>query len=200
MLEILAYSIGIMYTPGPANLIGLKSGIHHQGRAHLGFFMGIASAMLLLFLLFGYVGLRLIPQSLLPILTLAGCLYIVYIAVKIMRARITVADDAPSTRPLSYSNGLLMQLLNPKSLAATLPITTIQFPMQHITGSAIAVWSLILAVLAFGAPFSYALLGERIGKHIRNPTYFRLLNVLMAGLLIAVALEMGYTQWLRVAA
>ncbi len=37
MADIFAYAIGIMYTPGPINLLGLSSGLNKQTRSHLGF-------------------------------------------------------------------------------------------------------------------------------------------------------------------
>lgn len=194
MLEIFAYAIGIMYTPGPINLLGLQSGINNKTTAHLGFFAGVASAMLLLFLLLGYVGIELIPAKILPVLSFAGCLYILYIAVRIAKTQVNFDNQTTSTKPLTFSNGLFMQLLNPKALAATLPITTIQFPAAGIAGSSIVLWSCILALLAFGAPASYSLAGQAIGKHMTHATYFKIINLLMAALLVVVAVDIAVTQ------
>lgn len=56
MLEIVAYALGVMYTPGPVNLLGLNAGLNGQARTSLGFFVGVGAAMLTLFLIFGWVG------------------------------------------------------------------------------------------------------------------------------------------------
>jgi threonine/homoserine/homoserine lactone efflux protein len=192
MLAICAYAIGIMYTPGPINLLGLNSGIHGNARHHIGFFAGVACAMFILFILLGFLGLSLLDPVVIPYLSLAGCSYIFYIACKLLRGSVTFSESKPQTGVLTFWNGLLMQLLNPKALVATLPIATIQFPAVGITGSAIVFWSLLLALLAFGAPASYSLLGIVMGKRIENPRYFKNFNLLMSGLLVYVSLSLGY--------
>lgn len=195
MLEIFLYAIGIMYTPGPVNLLGLKSGMDNSVKSHFGFFVGIGSAMLILFLVLGYAGLAFIPTSALPVISVAGCLYILYIAVKIAFTNVALNQEKTQKKPLSYANGLFIQLLNPKGLAATLPITTIQFPAANVSGIGIFYVSFALAVLAVGAPASYALLGRTIGTHIENPKYFKIFNLIMAGLLVFVAIDMAPKQF-----
>lgn len=191
MADIFAYAIGIMYTPGPINLLGLSSGLNKQTRSHLGFFIGVGSAMFILFVLLGYLGLQVINPQFLPYVSLIGCGYILYIAWKVAKAKVQV-NDTSADASLSFFDGLFMQLLNPKALVATLPIATIQFPSADITGAAIVFWSLILAILAFGAPTSYSLAGLMLGKQVSRPGVFSVFNKLMAILLVYVALMIAY--------
>ncbi|WP_199528765.1 LysE family transporter [Pseudoalteromonas sp. bablab_jr010] len=191
MADIFAYAIGIMYTPGPINLLGLSSGLNKQTRSHLGFFIGVGSAMFILFVLLGYLGLQVINPQFLPYVSLIGCGYILYIAWKVAKAKVQV-NDASADASLSFFDGLFMQLLNPKALVATLPIATIQFPSADITGAAIVFWSFILAILAFGAPTSYSLAGLVLGKQVSRPGVFNVFNKLMAVLLVYVALMIAY--------
>ncbi|TMO42657.1 MULTISPECIES: LysE family transporter [unclassified Pseudoalteromonas] len=191
MADIFAYAIGIMYTPGPINLLGLGSGLNKQTRSHLGFFIGVGSAMFILFVLLGYLGLQVINPQFLPYVSLIGCGYILYIAWKVAKAKVQVSDTSADAS-LSFFDGLFMQLLNPKALVATLPIATIQFPSADITGAAIVFWSLILAILAFGAPTSYSLAGLVLGKQVSRPGVFNVFNKLMAVLLVYVALMIAY--------
>ncbi|MCZ4250175.1 MULTISPECIES: LysE family translocator [Pseudoalteromonas] len=191
MADIFAYAIGIMYTPGPINLLGLSSGLNKQTRSHLGFFIGVGSAMFILFVLLGYLGLQVINPQFLPYVSLIGCGYILYIAWKVAKAKVQVSDTSADAS-LSFFDGLFMQLLNPKALVATLPIATIQFPSADITGAAIVFWSLILAILAFGAPTSYSLAGLMLGKQVSRPGVFNMFNKLMAILLVYVALMIAY--------
>lgn len=194
MYDILAYAIGVMYTPGPINLLGLHSGINRQTRSHVGFFMGVGLAMFILFVLLSFVGLKVINPQVLPFVTLAGCGYILYVAYKVLGSQVELNNSEHRPSQLSFQDVLLMQLLNPKALLATLPITTIQFPHAGIHGSAMVIWSALLALLAFGAPTSYSLAGLSLGKRIHNPNYFKLFNRLMAGLLVYVALSIAYSQ------
>ncbi len=192
MLAIFAYAFGIMYTPGPINLLGLHSGLNQRTRSHLGFFGGVACAMFLLFVLLGFVGLQLINPHILPVISLLGCGYILYIAWKVGSASVQIHREQPQAAALSFKDGIIMQLLNPKALVATLPIATIQFPSAGIVGAQIIVWSLLLALLAFGAPTSYSLLGAALGKRIENPRYFKVFNRVMAALLVYVSLSIAY--------
>jgi len=89
MADIFAYAIGIMYTPGPINLLGLSSGLNKQTRSHLGFFIGVGSAMFILFVLLGYLGLQVINPQFLPYVSLIGCGYILYIAWKGRKSKST---------------------------------------------------------------------------------------------------------------
>jgi len=94
MADIFAYAIGIMYTPGPINLLGLSSGLNKQTRSHLGFFIGVGSAMFILFVLLGYLGLQVINPQFLPYVSLIGCGYILYIAWKVAKAKVQVSDTS----------------------------------------------------------------------------------------------------------
>jgi threonine/homoserine/homoserine lactone efflux protein len=192
MLEIFAYAIGVMYTPGPINLLGLRSGINGNARDHIGFFIGVGCAMFLLFVFLGFVGLSIIRPVLLPYISLIGCSYILYIAWKVAKSSINIAEKGVNIEVLSFWNGLVLQLLNPKALIATLPIATLQFPAVGISGIAIVFWSAVLALLAFGAPSSYSVVGMIMGRRIDNLRYFKVFNFAMSGLLIGVAISIGY--------
>lgn len=192
MIEIFAYAIGVMYTPGPVNLLGLNSGLNGHAKASTGYYFGVGSAMLLLFMSFGWLGSAMIGRDGLIIISVLGCGYITTLAIKILKASVTLGETATTGRPLGYRQGLILQFLNPKGVVATLPIATIQFPGAGIHGTDILVWSLVLTVLAIGAPASYAVVGHLLGKRIENPLFFTWFNRVMATLLFYVAGSIGY--------
>lgn len=198
MVEILAYAFGIMYTPGPANLLSMNAGLNGHLRSTIAFCLGVASAMLLLFILFGYTGAWLVGPRYQLLISCLGSMYIMYLAYKIgwasIRTPVAEAVEQTSTHRLNYKAGLIMQLLNPKAFVAILPIVTVQFPEAQISGEAIIVWSLLLSCMAFGAPASYLLMGAHLGKRIREPRYFRVLNLCMAALLLYVAGDIAYNH------
>ncbi|WP_415886442.1 LysE family translocator [Neptuniibacter sp. QD37_6] len=192
MVEILLYAFGVMYTPGPCNLLSLNAGIHGQIRSTLAFSLGVGSAMLVLFLLFGYVGAWFITAGYELFLSAAGSLYILYLAYKVALSAMAKTEVKANPNPMSFKEGLILQLLNPKAFIAILPIVSVQFPAAEISGYAIFVWSLLLSTLAFGAPSSYLFMGARLGKLIHNPRYFCGLNWAMSLLLVYVALDIAY--------
>ncbi|MCO4759222.1 MAG: LysE family transporter [Oceanospirillaceae bacterium] len=193
MVEILAYALGIMYTPGPVNLLSLNSGLNGQSSTHWRFCLGVGCAMFSMFLILGYTGAWIVTPASQLIISAIGTVYIAYLAYKIARSSVQVTKQTQQpTATLSFKAGLLMQLLNPKSMIVIVPIVTVQFPAAGITGNAIFFWTLLLGVLAFGAPGSYLLMGTHLGKLISHPIYFRILNLCMALLLIYVAADIAY--------
>lgn len=196
MFEIIIYAFGIMYTPGPVNLLSLHSGLHGKISTALQFCMGVACAMLISFLLFGYTGAWLIQAEYQLIISAFGCSYIFYLAVKIFRAgspikekeaEVSNSEKDTAGHQAGFQTGLLMQLFNPKGFIAILPIVSVQFPAAGITGSDILLWSAFLSLMASGAPGSYFLMGARMGKWIKKPGYFQWMNRIMSLLLIYVA-------------
>ena len=81
---------------------------------------------------------------------------------------------------------------SPKAMIATLPITSIQFPAAQIHGWSLLPWSLLLGLLAAGAPGSYSMAGSLIGRHLQHPRWFRYFNLLMAALLLYSAMALAY--------
>lgn len=194
MLGILFFAIGVMYTPGPVNILSLNSGAQKQFRAHIPFCCGVASALGFWFFLLGYTGSVIVNASLLPIIAGAGVCFILYLACKILSSKVEDAGRNETVTVLAYKDGLLMQLLNPKSMLVVLPVTAVQFPAAGIDGVWIAVWSVCLAALGFGAPLTYAACGAYVSRHIRGNTYLKVMNIIMGMMLIAVAVDMGYSH------
>jgi len=144
--------------------------------------------MLVLFILFGYTGEAVISHAALPYISLVGGIYTLYLAYQVFTARTVVPQEGETTAPqktLTFWNGLLIQLANPKGIIAVLPITSVMLPAAHITGGSIALVSVLLAMGAGGAPWIYSLLGAVLGRRISGEVYFTLFNRLM-GLALAV--------------
>ncbi|EGU58927.1 hypothetical protein VINI7043_08375 [Vibrio nigripulchritudo ATCC 27043] len=190
MLEIFAYAIGVMYTPGPVNLLALNAGLQNNTKQYIGFYAGVGGAMFILFASISWAGKALIPTAWLPVVAVIGCSYILYIAWKLYRSQVASLNVA--THVLNFKDGFVMQLLNPKAPAAVLPVAAVQFPAIGIQGSEAILWSGVLATLAFGAPTSYSMLGEVVGHKFRIPRVFSIFNKVLAWLLVGVAISLGY--------
>jgi threonine/homoserine/homoserine lactone efflux protein len=195
MTDIILYAFGVMYTPGPVNAIGLNNGIQKQTRI-MGFFSGVAVAMFILFFSVAFIGEKVMNDSLLKGTSVVGSLYILWLAYKIFRSRIGARTNA-QPRMLTFRDGLLMQLLNPKGITVALPVATVQFPAAGITGVVLFAWCVGLAIFAFGAPLSYFVFGRLLGRNINQVRYLTIINKLMALFLLFVALSMGITPFLH---
>lgn len=192
MLGIILYCLGVMYTPGPVNILSLNRGMNYRFTAHVPFSLGVGTAICFWFMLVGYAGSAIVGDDLMPVITALGVCFILYLAVKIITADVDTTRSGGKGAVLGFRDGLLMQLLNPKSFLAVLPVTMVQFPASDINGSAIAFWSFGLAALGFGAPMVYAFAGTNLSGFLARPVYLKWFNVIMGVLLIAVAMSMAY--------
>lgn len=197
MLGIILFAIGVMYTPGPVNILSLNRGLQDRLFAHLPFCMGVSHALFVWFLGVGYagdflVGASFVDSAMLPALGAVGVAFISYLAYKVATASVKDVADSDSKALLGYRDGFFMQLFNPKALMVVLPVTTVQYPAVGIHGIWIAVWALGLSLLAFGAPAGYALVGNVVGSRVKNAGFLKLVNTIMAVLLAAVAADMAW--------
>jgi len=195
MIEIILYAFGVMYTPGPVNAISLNNGIQKQ-KIIYSFCAGVSLALFILFSSFSLIGEKIMNESLLKCTSILGASYILWLAFKIFKSKVNTQETSGNNN-LTLRDGLMLQLLNPKSLMVALPLATVQFPAAGITGGYIFLWCFALAMLAFGAPMVYYIFGRLIGKNISQVRYLNILNKLMAIFLLFVGLNMGFTPFLE---
>jgi threonine/homoserine/homoserine lactone efflux protein len=187
MLEIILFSFGIMYTPGPLNILSINQGVNKRFKSMFGFFVGVGVAMMVWLIVIGYSGERFVKKSYIIYISIIGALYIVYLAYKVLKSSIDLAGE-DSTKALALKDGFLLQLFNPKAPLAVLPLATIIFPANGITGYKITIVSILLSIMAGMAPCVYGYLGERFSYIILNKRVIKLFNGLMAFLLVYVAI------------
>ncbi|MFJ2362685.1 LysE family translocator [Pseudomonas sp. NPDC087697] len=202
-MEIFLYAFSVMYSPGPVNFMALNAGLTGRFRRSLGFFVGVGCALLVLFILFGYTGEAIISQAALPYISLVGGIYTLYLAYQVYTATTAVPGEAneQSAAPqqtLTFWNGFLIQLLNPKGIMVVLPITSVMLPASHITGASIAMVSALLAIAGGGAPGVYLLLGAILGRRITRESWFTVFNRLMGLALVVCAYFMFHEFYLHV--
>jgi len=191
MLSIILFCIGLMYTPGPVNLLSLNNGLQNRSGAQAPFSLGVAAALCFWFMVVGYAGSTIVDDALLPWLGLAGCAFITWLAIKVLKSKVNL-EGGRKPAAMTFKDGLFIQLLNPKAFMVVVPVGTVQFPAAGITGPGIAVWSVLLALLAFGAPTSYAMMGALLGQRVNRPGFFRAFNIAMGLLLLLVAADIAW--------
>lgn len=185
-MEIFLYTLSVMYSPGPVNFMGLNAGLTGQFKKTIYFFMGVGCAMLMLFMIFGYIGAAIIPQNALHYIALFGALYTFYLSYQMLKSDIDISDETTEVQTLSFWNGFWIQALNPKGILVILPVTTIMYPTAHITGVQIFLVSLLISIGAAGAA------GAVLGKKIKNKIWFNRLNKAMGTMLIVSGIFMLY--------
>lgn len=188
MLEMILYGIAVMFSPGPVNILGLNQGISNKTFDSVKFFIGIGTSMFLLLLTFGYTGEKFVKKEYLFYISFLGSFYIFYLAYKVFISKINVTTEK-KYEGLTFKNGFFMQLFNPKATLAALPIATINFPANNITGIKILFISLALSFLAFSAPVSYSLIGGAFNRVVSSDKFINLFNKFMSILLVLVAIS-----------
>jgi threonine/homoserine/homoserine lactone efflux protein len=183
---MILYSISVIYTPGPINFLGMNQGVSNKISNSKGFFVGVGVAFLILLLVFGYTGEKVIKKDYLLYISIVGSTYILYLAFKIIKSNV-FPNEEKNTKILTFKDGFFMEIMNPKAALATLPIATIYFPANNIVGVKVFGVSLMLALMASSAPFSYALIGSCFSDVIKNDKLIKWFNAIMAFLLIYVA-------------
>lgn len=186
MLNMLLYAIGIMYTPGPVNIMGFSLGLNKNFKQSIPFFFGVSCAMFVLFTFFGYTGEKIVKKEYLIYVSFLGCSYIIYLAFKVFKSSITLNTNS-STKILTFKDGFIMQFFNPKAILAALPITTLWFPSYRIEGIYILIASILFMFLVFGAPSLYCLLGTYFNSFLTKNNILSWVNKLLAVLLLYVA-------------
>lgn len=188
MLAMFLYGIGIMYSPGPVNILALNIGITNKIKKSFGFYIGIGLSMLMYSLLLGFTGEKIVKKEYLLYLSIIGSGYIMYLAIKIWKSKVIIKDKSDEAT-LKLKSAFIIQSLNPKAMLAILPLVTIYFPTNNIVGFKIILASLVIFLLALAAPFVYSVAGRFLSKLINQPHFFNIYNKLMAIFLIYVAVS-----------
>lgn len=186
MLQMLLYGFGIMYTPGPVNIMGLTLGLNKKFKNSFGFFTGVGIAMFILFFVFGYTGEKFIKKDYLLYTSVIGALYIAYLAVKMFKEDVKV-DVEKESNTLTFKDGFIMQIVNPKAWLAALPIATINFPANNINGFNIFIMSVLFGLIVIGAPSTYCLFGQFFSDLIKRKKLLLIINKVMGVMLLYVA-------------
>ena len=123
------------------------------------------------------------------VLRIVGAGYILYLAYGILKASYTFEDR--DIKPLGFTNGLMLQLVNPKGVVYGL--TLFSAFLAPIAGSLglIVLAGLILTIVAFSSVSTWALFGTAIKTYLHQPRIKTTVNVILALLLVYTAVELA---------
>jgi homoserine/homoserine lactone efflux protein len=189
--------IALCFSPGPAVLFVIGSGLRSGARRSLFANAGILSGNALYFALSaaGLGALLLASQTLFTGLTWAGAAYLIWLGVRELASGVGEQKVLTAAAPLSprelYGRALALQLANPKNLvffAAILP----QFldPAQSLVGqiALLGVTSLAVEFLVLGF-YGYA--AGTASDRLSSPRWRRRLAVVSGAVLIGAGLRLA---------
>ncbi len=177
-------------TPGPNNVMLATSGANFGYRRTLPYLLGINSGVFGLTLVV-CLGLGAVFSRFPQIhggLKIAGAVYLVYLSWKLAGAG--VASQAKVTQPLSYWDGVIFQLVNPKSWMKAATIATVFLPSDIHAAAAALLVSTIGLVIGFPLISIWTLFGVAIGSLLSTPLRLRVFNGVMGLSLLALAVSL----------
>lgn len=190
MISMMLYGISVLFTPGPVTLLSVNQGFKKRFLQSKWFYFGVGLATFLLFLIYGYTGEKFIKEDYLFYISIIGSLYILFLSIKIFRHPVDLRDSSESTNAdIGFRDGFLMQFFNPKASLVALPVASINFPANNITGMAILSMSLIFFFLAILSPALYCFSGQFLSRYICNVKLMNAINKSLALILAFVGLQ-----------
>lgn len=173
--SFISYVTVMSITPGPNNLMLATSGVNFGIRRTLPMVSGIlvgcglqtALAGAMLEVLLQWMGAIRLP------LTLLGCTYLLWLSWKIFRSG--APELREKTRPMTFVGGALFQAVNPKAW-----LMAINVALMYTVNSTIL--TVMLSFMALNLPciLIWAMMGDRLGKHLQVAWKLQLFNSLMA--------------------
>ncbi|CCG85486.1 LysE family translocator [Erwinia piriflorinigrans] len=183
--SFISYVTVMSITPGPNNLMLATSGVNFGMRRTLPMVSGIligcglqtALAGVMLDVLLQWMGAVRLP------LTLLGCSYLLWLSWKIFRSG--APELREKARPMTFIGGVLFQAVNPKAWLMAINIALIYAVNSHIL-------TVMLSFMLLNLPciLLWALMGDRLGRHLQVAWKLRLFNSLMALSLLITTLWM----------
>ncbi|MBA0165489.1 LysE family translocator [Pectobacterium versatile] len=170
-----SYVTVMSITPGPNNLLLATSGVNFGLRRTLPMLMGILIGCALQTALMG-VALELLLNWLSMIrlpLTVLGCVYLLWLSWKIVRS--SAPELQGRVQPMTVLQGTLFQAVNPKAWLMSSNIALLYTASNGILPTMIAFMALNLPCILV-----WAVLGDRIGKHLQEPWKLKAFNGIMA--------------------
>ena len=190
ILALLAFTFAASFSPGP-NTISTASMVLTFGyKRSLKYQVGILVGFFFVMVISGFIAstiTTLLPH-LIPVMTVAGSLYILYLAYLIIRSSVVVSDKI--SRPLGFFQGMFLQFLNVKTLLVGLTVYStflVTLPRTLPWRVASASFFTIIAVMALSL---YSLFGFFLLRLLKTPQTAKIINTIFAVALIYTAFSL----------
>jgi threonine/homoserine/homoserine lactone efflux protein len=181
-----AFAFVAAITPGPNNLMLMTSGVKYGFARTLPHLAGVILGFALMIAVVG-LGLDFIfdrfPQVL-PIMRVAGSLYMVWLALRIALAK-PIGEVEPGGRPIGFFAAAAFQWVNPKAWALALSaLATYAGVVDGYAGGVLLIAALC-ALISAPCCGAWTLFGASLSQVLIDPRVTRPFNWTMAALLIA---------------
>lgn len=183
---MIAFALVTSISPGPVNIVALRSGTQYGFRASMKHVTGATLGFSFLLLLTG-LGLHELLAwwpYLTAVIQWAGVAFLLFMACKLAVDNGQINIEKAGTGP-SLAYGAAMQWLNPKAWLASLA----GMGAYVARGEVMLIWqfTLIYFLICYVSLAAWAYAGTVLRRFLHEPRHMRLFNRLMAALLAASA-------------
>lgn len=197
LIPTLTFVLVTTFTPGPNNTMSLVSGKTNGYKKSINFLLGIFSGFFILMMLCGFFNRILfsIFPSIKPYISIAGSLYMLYLAVIILKSDL---GSKSYSIVFSYKKGVLLQFMNVKVIMYGLALYG-TFISPYWDGFWVVIISaFFLAATSFTSISLWSLSGSRFSHIInRNP---RIFSFVTAGLMVFSSVSILYPVLVKLSA
>lgn len=189
-LAMFLFALSMSISPGPINIMVTLTSIGHGAKQAHPFLVGatIGFTLLLALVGFGLNSFFLKHDILQSLLNFFGGCFIIYMGWKIMKSKISSnldQNDIPT-----FGQGFLLQWVNPKGWVAAISGSSIF--ASSTDNFILVVFVGIYFVTCYFSLLITALLGNYLKPLFETGGRFKLLNIILGGLLIITAIYMFY--------
>ena len=191
ILPLVTFVLITTFTPGPNNISSAAMGVLLGYKKSLRYLLGICVGFFGMMLLSALVSASLLNTipALETILRYAGAAYILYLAYATLKTSYTF--DSQEIKPLGFTNGLLLQILNPKLIVYGLTLfSTFLAPITDQPGL-LAIAAVLLTLISFCSISVWTLFGAAIKRYLHQPRVRFYVNVVLSLLLVYTAIELA---------
>ncbi|MBC5765819.1 LysE family translocator [Ramlibacter albus] len=190
LLPLATYCALMSGTPGPNNVMLAASGANFGYRRTLPHMLGINIGAAVLTVVV-CLGLGVVFQrfpALHGALKIVGALYLVWLAWKLAGA--SVQRGSAAATPLSFTEGAMFQVVNPKTWMKAATIATMFMPADFGALQGALLVAAIGIVVGFPLISVWALFGVAIGRFLGSPLALRVFNGAMGLALVVLAVSL----------
>jgi threonine/homoserine/homoserine lactone efflux protein len=181
-----AFAFVASATPGPNNLMLMTSGVKFGFARTLPHLAGVVVGFSLMAALLG-LGLDVVFQRvprLLPVMRVAGSLYMIYLAMKVALAG-PIGEAGGGGRPLGFLPAVAFQWVNPKAWVAILGALAAYAAMTDVYAESVLMMVVLFTVINTPSAGAWTLFGSGLKRLLQNPRVVRPFNLAMAAILVA---------------
>lgn len=185
-IAVATFAVVTCFTPGPNNTMLMASGLNFGMRRTLPHLLGVSIgfSVMVLAVAFGISGVFAAFPALYEVLKVVSVAYLCWLAWRIATASPKVPEHDGTGRPFTFLEAAAFQWVNPKAWVMAVGASTTYVLSGSAVASVVAMTAIFLAA-GLGSSSAWALGGTALGRLIRNVTAVRVLNVILAALLVA---------------